>query len=382
VTVTIYGEGGGSVLLSVKEFTISVTQTDVDCGYSDWGQYSTCDKPCDGGRQTRSRSIVRQPLGSGAKCVFSDQLETQSCNQQACLPPTINQVMDVTISQDSGSSYVDLTGISAGQGERGQGITISVESNNPNLVRFQSNDIMYRSPSTSGMLWFAPNPGQSGSTRVTVSVMDSGTSGGNVNSYTTVMTYTINVVPLPVDCVTEFTAFGACSTTCGEGVRTREMRVKRQSSANGRPCPSPMPRETETCSSGACPMPCVKAWSEYQACSVTCGTGVKTRYETIVSFPQNGGESCGNLDTQQRPCQQRNCPVDCVTSFSDWSVCSVSCGTGVQTRQMVINTPASGQTQYLSRIFNPPGPQYPHTFPQPCSHDSRSNRHSLFYTYS
>eukprot|EP00455_Lapot_gusevi_P036510 TRINITY_DN4064_c0_g2_i2.p1 TRINITY_DN4064_c0_g2~~TRINITY_DN4064_c0_g2_i2.p1 ORF type:complete len:1261 (+),score=203.36 TRINITY_DN4064_c0_g2_i2:406-3783(+) len=51
------------------------------CSVSDWSAWSTCDQPCDGGNQTRSREITSQ----GQKCPFPLQ-EVRACNMQNCVP--------------------------------------------------------------------------------------------------------------------------------------------------------------------------------------------------------------------------------------------------------------------------------------------------------
>ena len=40
----------------------------VDCVMSSWGTWSQCDKPCNGGKQKRTRDILNRPTNNGAKC--------------------------------------------------------------------------------------------------------------------------------------------------------------------------------------------------------------------------------------------------------------------------------------------------------------------------
>jgi predicted molibdopterin-dependent oxidoreductase YjgC len=82
-------------------------------------------------------------------------------------------------------------------------------------------------------------------------------------------------------------------------------------------------------------------WSNWTTCSTTCGEGIQTRNRTIIQQPQLGGLPCGNL-TETQTCNTQLCPVDCqVGNWSSWSSCSVTCGNGTQTRTRNIAINAS-----------------------------------------
>ena len=69
-------------------------------------------------------------------------------------------------------------------------------------------------------------------------------------------------------------------------------------------------------------------WSDWSACSVTCGTGIQTRIRTC----ENGCSSVTVFElTDTQACDFGPCaPI--FTEWSDWSTCSVICGTGIHTR--------------------------------------------------
>ncbi|GAA6107134.1 SCO-spondin isoform X2 [Tachysurus ichikawai] len=82
------------------------------------------------------------------------------------------------------------------------------------------------------------------------------------------------------------------------------------------------------------PCPAYGAWSSWSECSVSCGTGQRTRTRPCTHTP--GGPSCGET-IQSEICNLSACPADCVLSeWSSWSECSVSCGGGVSVRRKTI----------------------------------------------
>jgi hypothetical protein len=139
-------------------------------------------------------------------------------------------------------------------------------------------------------------------------------------------------VDCPVSCeVSDWGEWGMCSAECGGGTQTRSRTITTEPANGGQPCPTL--GEQRACNTDPCPVDCqVSEWSDWSACSAECGEGTQTRTRTITTEPENGGEACPWLD-EQRPCNPDPCPVDCqVSEWSDWSVCSVECGGGTQSR--------------------------------------------------
>ena len=51
------------------------------------------------------------------------------------------------------------------------------------------------------------------------------------------------------------------------------------------------------------------AWSSYGACSVTCGTGSKSRTRSCTNpSPSNGGADCSGDSTETADCNTESCP--------------------------------------------------------------------------
>ncbi|XP_022081302.1 coadhesin-like [Acanthaster planci] len=85
-------------------------------------------------------------------------------------------------------------------------------------------------------------------------------------------------------------------------------------------------------------------WGEWQNCSASCGTGNMTRYRTCNNpAPLYGGTPCNGTSEESYPCDTNiSCPsVDGGWSeWSDWSACSVTCGGGGRTsRSRICNNP-------------------------------------------
>merc|ERR1712048_74931 len=85
-------------------------------------------------------------------------------------------------------------------------------------------------------------------------------------------------------------------------------------------------------------------WSEYTACSATCGDGIQARERSCNNpLPENGGASCEVLGeaTETKKCKLKECPVN--GGYGQWSAygsCSKSCGGGSQARTRKCDSPA------------------------------------------
>lgn len=121
----------------------------------------------------------------------------------------------------------------------------------------------------------------------------------------------IPLSPVPVNGGwSDFGAWSECSVTCGGGIKERT-----------RSCTNPAPehgglycvgdsKEEETCNTQACKVNGgFTEWSEYSACSKTCGKdAVKTRTRTCTNPPPSGGgKGCGKRTEQKVKCKLPKC---------------------------------------------------------------------------
>ncbi|XP_076751290.1 thrombospondin type-1 domain-containing protein 4 isoform X1 [Xylocopa sonorina] len=133
-------------------------------------------------------------------------------------------------------------------------------------------------------------------------------------------------------------AWGPCSTTCGTGTRNRTVTCI----TSGKACPTvSKPESQKICESA----PCAQRGAEQRApwlhsewsskCSAECGNGVETRRVACA----DGSELFCNPKERpetERQCFGRGANCDSAKWFTGpWTFCSVSCGVGVQYREVL-----------------------------------------------
>uniref|UniRef100_A0A3Q3VS98 Uncharacterized protein n=1 Tax=Mola mola TaxID=94237 RepID=A0A3Q3VS98_MOLML len=79
--------------------------------------------------------------------------------------------------------------------------------------------------------------------------------------------------------------------------------------------------------------PAAEEWSQWSVCSLTCGQGWQVRTRSCVSSPY--GTLCSGPLRETRMCNNTaSCPVEGQwLEWGPWSMCSVTCNTGTQQRQ-------------------------------------------------
>lgn len=151
--------------------------------------------------------------------------------------------------------------------------------------------------------------------------------------------------PPDSDCVVSLWGpFSSCSADCGGGLKERTRTVLMPPIGDGAACPSLV--DTQPCNTHQCSSDCVvSTWSSYSQCSEDCGGGVQHRTRTVVTEPENGGDSCPAL-YEERACNTHACETACqVGEWSDYGECSVECGGGTKQRTREVTVPATGDGQ-------------------------------------
>jgi hypothetical protein len=106
-------------------------------------------------------------------------------------------------------------------------------------------------------------------------------------------------------------------------------------------CP-PLTR-TKKCNQKKCPVDCVMSeWSGWSKCTADCEGGVRSRTRSLVVKPKNGGIAC-NTAEETEACNTMSCDRDCtLEAWTEWTPCSVACGTGFQNRAKHVLIPTRG----------------------------------------
>ncbi|XP_076472736.1 SCO-spondin-like isoform X3 [Babylonia areolata] len=269
----------------------------IDGNWGSWGTYGPCSVTCGTGSKSRTRQCDNPaPVGSGENCTGSAS-DTADCTMAAC---------GVDGNWGSWGPYMECS-VTCGDGIKSR----TRQCDNP-------------APTNGG------SPCSGSSTDNTECTAGS---------------------PCPVDGNWGSWVSGLCSVTCGRGMQTRT-----------RQCDNPAPQHGGNDCSGSpssrswCFRYCIidgnwGSWGPYEPCSVTCGTGIKTRYRWCNNpAPGIGGSPCAGSSTERSECTVGSCPVDGNWgSWGPYGLCSVTCGEGTKSRTRECDNPApqhGGNTCY------------------------------------
>ena len=298
------------------------TETAINGGWSDWSACSA--SSCGGGTQTRECNNPA-PANGGAVCAGAS---TQACNTGGC-PVNGGWGSWGACSQScgTGSQTRSCNSPAAANG----GAPCSGPSSQP------CNTQPCDTPQPGGWGNWGPCSATCGTGTQTRACDNPPPAYGGANCVGSA-SQNCNTHPCTVPVNGGWTNWSACSKTCndGSGPGTRTRTCTNPAPANGGlPCEGDSSAE---CNNHACDLPVDGKWSPWSTCSHACGsTGTQTRTCTEPA-PAHGGAPCTGSATQ--PCNRFNCPRD--GGWTDWSACSLTCGGGVRTRTCTNPTPADG----------------------------------------
>ena len=313
---------GGLCNFSLKDSTLCNTRP-CPCKVGTWSTWSKCSRSCGSGLRTRNRHIVEH----GGSCDY-DLEGRESCNTQPC-PCKVG-----TWSTWSSCSR------SCGSGHRTRNRRIVQLAQNGGSCGYSLTSIVscFKKPCPipckvgTWSTWSSCSRScGSGLRRRNRRIIQLAQNGGSCGySLTSSVSCTDKPCPVPCD-VSEWSAWSRCSRSCGSGRRSRDRYVV-QSAKHGGSCEDNL-KESTSCNTRPCPVPCkVSTWSTWSNCTRSCGSGRRTRNRHIVESSQHGGSCDYNLEGNES-CNTKPCPVPCkVSTWLTWSDCSRSCGSGLRTR--------------------------------------------------
>ncbi|XP_017273191.1 papilin [Kryptolebias marmoratus] len=136
-------------------------------------------------------------------------------------------------------------------------------------------------------------------------------------------------------------SWSACSKECGSGYQTRLVfcTIDNESYPDYLCASLPKPQSNQTCNPHPCPQTYSWRTGEWNSCSVTCGGGSQLRTVQCVSHDASGPrvvEDAVCATSTEAPPSLRSCNVHRCAEYrvTGWSACSVTCGSGERTREV------------------------------------------------
>jgi len=181
-----------------QSFIISATSSDISLLPNPTVEYTSGDfngkiklAPVEGSTGTATVKVLVKDNGG----IIADGIDTTIMSFNVTVykevnnSPSMNSLFDMSILQDSPAQTVYLRGITDGDVDKNQGITITAISSDKSVIADPT--ISYLSGTSSGSLVFTPSPGQIGNSTITVTLTDNG--GNELNNGDASVSYTFDV---------------------------------------------------------------------------------------------------------------------------------------------------------------------------------------------
>ncbi|XP_077999764.1 coadhesin-like [Glandiceps talaboti] len=318
----------------------------VNGSWSEWSMWLECNKSCENGTQTRTRScsVPAAAYGGytcGGKVEAGEDLETesqfQSCNEHRC---------PIDGGFEEWGAWPDCPVTCGGQEIfRYRNCTNPVPAYNGKPCtgddaqsQICSGDKQCPMDGQWGRwtIWTSCSADCEGGTQIRVRLCNSPSPlyGGMPCEGENRQSKSCNIHRCPVHGGwTLWTAWSKCSKPCDAGLKDRIRTCTNPAAQYGGQLCTGLDQEKKICNAYHCPVHGgYTVWSDWAECPVTCGGAVVNRTRVCTNpSPKHGGRDCEGPTQSSTLCAINHCPIDgSWTSWSEWSSCSVDCGgTGV-----------------------------------------------------
>lgn len=349
----------------------------VDCVWGQWSPWSACSADCDGGERTRQRMLQTPPRNGGEWCDEGSVREVEGCSTLPCNPqsPVNGKWAEwsawglCSASCDGGFQWRSRTvAVAAAHG----GVPATGEfqefrtCNLDVCVEDGRQDCDFGPWTEWGGCSMACNGYRSRAREILTHAKH----GGDICDGALRMIEACNVdseicrAKMPKPCEwSEWGEWEGCSASCGGGSSARERSIRKDQEYSGEGCQGVL-KQIRSCSTQSCNPALDKdvdcewnAWSEWGACSRTCGGGQKERWRGVKIPAKNDGALCTAQDSLEvAPCHLEGCGTKTYCSWAEWqawSECTKSCGSGERQRKRTLaasEEPPTGEALATSRF--------------------------------
>ena len=316
-----------------------------DCVWGSWQNWCHCSKSCNGGIQTRKRHVAKAE-SCGGTCPGVASF-TRTCNTQCC-PRDCKWMKwgpwghcfygDQNFCGKGNHTRIrQYKQTSFCGGKSCIGSTTEVKG----CSKCCPSNCSWGGWSAWGACSKSCGSGTQNRSR---SVATNATCGGRCDGPSRVI-QSCNKQCCPANCIwAPWQNWCPCSKTCGGGVQTRKRKKLKAESCGGE-CPGDS-SYSKMCNTGCCPRHCIwGTWGSWESCfygdGKFCGNGTRSRVHIHSQSAYCGGSTCKGPVKENVECY-KCCPKNCVwEAWSAWSDCSKSCGGGTQTKKRKISAPAT-----------------------------------------
>jgi len=346
-------EGG---LVEIGACGTDTCDTDIDCSWREWQEWSACSRSCGVGSRVRSRMIAQAPRGQGKLCEPLDMAEVGMCDLGLC-----HEAKDCVF--EPWTPWGDCSATCHGVKQRArhvaqypkhggaacEGALKEMEGCNNDNCEPEEHKRAVNCELSEWKMWSlcSKTCGGGEKTRyreVAVEAENGGDACSGALSEMEPCNVEIcpeDVIPKiePQDCIWhEWGGWGQCSASCGVGQKFRKRRIKEMPNSLGKPCAPLAAMEVAECDLGSClSVDC--EWGDWSAWSDCTCAGLRERHREITQHFAGDGLPCTGAKVETKQCEP-DCypdPIDCkLSEWEKWSSCSHPCGGGQKMRSRKI----------------------------------------------